>query len=100
MKKIRCSKKPEYSLIHIENCQIKSLKKAKLLCKLIDRIEKEFGIKEVEISFKNNFVCPDIDLTILSNSEDPMEKLIGGLLIELDNQKYGKKSKYKKVKAQ
>ena len=91
-------KKNKYSLIHIENCQIKSLKKAILFCRLIDRIEKEFGIKEVEISLKNNFICPDIDYTILSNSNDPMKKLIGGLFIKLDKMKYGKKSLYETTK--
>lgn len=71
------------SLIHIENCQIKSIEKAKLLCQALDIIEKECGIKEVRISFANNFLCPDIDLSILSNSSDPMEKLIGELLIKI-----------------
>ena len=91
-------KKQKYSLIHIENCQVKSLEKAELLCTLIDQLEKEFGIKQVEISFKNNFVCPDIDLTILSNSEIPMQKLIGGLMIKLDKMANGKKSLYSKCK--
>jgi hypothetical protein len=87
-----------YSLIHLENCQVKSIEKAKLLCKLIDTIEKEFGIKETEISFKNNFICPDIDLSLLSNSKIPMEKLVGKLLIKLDKQLRGNKSKYRKLK--
>lgn len=91
------AKKQKYSLIHIEQCQIKSLEKAKLLCSLIDQLEKEFGIREVEISFKDNFVCPDIDLTELSNSNDPMQKLIGGLLIKLDKIKHGKNSPYDKI---
>lgn len=88
---------PKFSKIHIERCQIKSLKKAKRLCILLDEIEKEYGIKEVEICFEDNFVCPDIDLTLLSGSKNPMEKLIGGLLIKCDILKYGEKSKYKKV---
>jgi hypothetical protein len=71
------------SLIHIENCQIKSIEKAKLLCCALDIIEKECGIKEVRISFANNFICPDIDLSILENSENPMEKLVGKLLIKI-----------------
>ena len=89
-------KRDQNSIIHIENCQVKSLEKAQLLCKLIDQMEKEFGIRSVRISFKNNFICPDIDLTVLSNSTDPMEKLIGGLMIKLDKMKYGKKSPYYK----
>ncbi len=88
--------KQGYSLIHIEKCQVKSLKKAKLLCRLLDRMEKEFGIKEVEISFADNFICPDIDLTKLANSDDPMQKLIGNLFIKLDKKQYGKDSKYHK----
>lgn len=86
------------SIISIENCQVKSLAKAKLLCKALDILEKEVGMKEVLISFKNNFICPDIDLTVLSNSKNPMEKLIGGLLIRLDKKKYGKKSRYLRIK--
>lgn len=85
------------SLIHIENCQIKSIEKARLLCALLDTMEKEFGIKEVMISFKNNFVCPDIDLTQLSNASDPMERLVGSVLIKCDIQVKGKNSAYKKI---
>lgn len=84
------------SLIHIENCQIKSERKLYKFIDHIDKLEKGFGIKEVEISFKNLFVCPDIDLTEFANSSDPMTKLIGNLLIKLDKQKYGKDSKYEK----
>jgi hypothetical protein len=61
-------------------------------------MEKEFGIRGVEISFKDNFICSDIDLTILSNSNDPMERLVGGILIKCHVLKYGKSSKYLKVK--
>jgi hypothetical protein len=71
------------SLIHIENCQIKSIEKAKILCKALDIIEKECGIRSVRISFANNFLCPDIDLSILENSLDPMENLVGKLLIKI-----------------
>lgn len=85
------------SLIHIENLQIKSQKKAEKLCKVLDVIEKEFGIHEVEISFKNLFVCPDIDLATFSDSGCPMERLVGRLLTKLDKKKYGKQSKYKKI---
>lgn len=67
------------SLIHIENCQVKSLEKARVLCQCLDILEKEIGIKQVRISFKNMFICPDIDLTELTNSEEPMERLVGGI---------------------
>jgi hypothetical protein len=96
--KIRDSKQPQYSLIHIENCQVKSLKKARRIAKLLDRLEKEIGIREVEISFKNTFICPDIDLNILRDSSKPMESILGKIFILLHNQEYGKKSKYKEVK--
>jgi len=87
----------KYPLIHLEGVQIKSKKKLRLLCKCINTLEEELGIKEVEISFKNVFVCPWIDLTQFSNSNDPMEKLIGGILIELDIQRHGDKSQYVSV---
>ncbi len=86
------------SKIHIENCQIKSLEKAQKIATALDTLEKECGIHEVEISFKDMFICPDIDLTHLTNSSDPMEKLIGGLFIKFDVMKYGKKSVYKNIK--
>lgn len=79
------------SLIHLENLQVKSLEKAKLLCSLLDTMEKEFGIHSVRISFKNNFLCPDVDYTALTKSDDPMERLIGGMMIQLNKNKYGKK---------
>jgi len=81
--------------IHIENCQIKSIEKAIIVAKCLDTLEKEIGIKETEISFKDMFICPDIDLTVLANSKDPMEKLVGGIFIRMDRLKYGKHSNYK-----
>lgn len=84
------------SLIHIERCQIKSSEKFSLFCKTLDILEKEFGVREVEISMKNNFICPDIDLSVFATSHNPMELLIGTLAIRLDKIKYGKDSKYEK----
>lgn len=84
------------AFIHIENCQVKSLEKAQLLAQALDTIEKECGIHETKISFKNCFICPDINLTLLANSKKPMEKLIGGLFIKFDKMKYGKESPYYK----
>ncbi len=84
----------KYPLIHLEGLQIKSKKKLRLLCKCVNTMEEEFGIREVEISFKNVFVCPWIDLTEFSNSSNPMESLIGELLIKLDIQRHGEKSQY------
>lgn len=84
------------SIIHIENCQVKSLQKARQLCAAIDTIEKECGIGSVRIRFKNNFICPDIDLHQLTQSTDPMERLIGELLVRIDISRNGKNSKYRK----
>lgn len=86
------------SKIHIENCQVKSLEKAIKIAAALDILEKECGIHEVEISFKDMFICPDIDLTHLTNSLEPMERLIGGVFIKLDVMKYGKNSSYSKIK--
>lgn len=88
----------KHSIIEIRNCQIKSIEKARIVCKMLDTLEKEIGIGRVEIAFKDNFICPDIDLLELYNSPDPMEKLIGCLLIRLDQIQYGKRSRYKKIR--
>ena len=87
------------SLIHIENCQIKSLETALSVAHHLDQLEKTIGIHSVRISFKDCFICPDIDLTVLSNSSVPMEKLIGGLFIKMDKIRYGKESKYSRKSA-
>jgi hypothetical protein len=86
------------SLIHIENCQIKSLNKAKAVAAALDIIEKEMGVGPVRIRFKNCFICPDIDLMQLYKSVDRMEVVLGRIFISLDKKRYGKKSDYKKVK--
>lgn len=85
-------------LLHIANCQFKSIEKLRLLAKTLDTMEKEFGIREVRISFENCFVCPDIDLTKLTNSKKPMERIVGNILIKIDILKHGKKSLYSKAK--
>lgn len=82
------------SRITIANCQVKSIEIARELCKALDTIEKMCGIESVEICFEQNFICPDIDLTLLSNSLDPMERLIGQLLIRIDRAKHGRHSQY------
>lgn len=88
----------KYPRITIKGCQVKSLEKAKLLCQCLDTMEKEFGIGSVEIRFVDCFICPDIDLTELSNSQEPMERLIGRMFIQLDKKLYGKESNYREVK--
>ena len=62
------------SEIILKNLQIKSLKKAKLLCKALNIIEEETGIKEVKLTLENVFVCPWIDLNKLDST--PMENLL------------------------
>lgn len=83
--------KHNHSLIHIENCQIKSLEKAKKLAALLNDLEIEIGICRVEISFKNCFICPDIDMNELIASPLPMENLLGNLLSRIKSiEVYGK----------
>jgi len=64
-------KRPE---IILDGIQIKSLKKARLLCKALSVIEEECGIYECRITIRNVFVCPWIDLSKLKKS--PTEKLL------------------------
>lgn len=74
------------SKIHIENCQVKSKEKLTILCKCLDTMEKEFGVKSVRISFDNIFICPDINLKPFCNSKKPMEKLVGKLIVKINKQ--------------
>lgn len=57
---------------------MKSLAKARLLSKSLGVIEEECGIKEVNIVFKNFFVCPWVDLEKLNRT--PMERFVRELL--------------------
>lgn len=69
------------SEIKLIGLQIKSIKKARLLCKALSVIEEECGIEEVRITFKDIFVCPWIDETKLNKTET--EKLVASLIKEL-----------------
>lgn len=84
-------------MIHLEDLQIKSKEKFKILCQCLDTMEKEFGIMSVKISVSDVFCCPDINLLEFVNSDDPMEKLVGGLFVKLDIKRHGKNSVYKKA---
>lgn len=86
------------SLFYLKNCQIKSAKKLRAVCRALDTLEKEMMIGSGRIRFKNVFVCPDIDLIEFYNSDDPMEKLIGGLCIDLHVKRYGKYADKKYIK--
>jgi len=66
------------SKIALSGIQIKSLKKAKMLCGAINTIEVECGVGNVEIVLKDVFVCKWINLKKLNNTE--MEKLIRGII--------------------
>jgi len=66
------------SKIVLKGLQIKSLKKAKKLAYALNLIEEECGIKNVEIKFKDTFVCCWIDFKKLNGTE--MEKLIRDIL--------------------
>lgn len=68
--------------IIIKNWQIKSLKKAKILAKALDIIEKEIGIHIVKITLDTMFICPDIDKSKLNKT--PMEKNVRDILYILD----------------
>lgn len=80
--------------IHLQGIQIKSLEKARDLAAALGVIETECGIHEVEISLKDIFICPWIDLSLLNRG--PMEELLQGLLMKLDRARYGKDSRYRK----
>ena len=67
--------------ILLQNLQVKSLKKAKMLARALEIIEEECGIHEVEIEIDGFFVCPWIDLTQMQGSE--MEKLLTELFIKV-----------------
>jgi hypothetical protein len=49
-----------HSIFSFENIQIKSIEKAALFAELLDKMEKEFGIKTCKIKFSKCFICPDI----------------------------------------
>ena len=66
------------SEIILRGLQIKSLKKAKLLCKALNTIEEECGIKQVKITFEGTFVCPWINEEELNATQ--MEKLIASMI--------------------
>ncbi len=64
--------------IILEGLQIKSLEKARKLAHALNTIEEECGIKNVNIVFKDIFVCKWIRLDDLDETE--MECLIRDLI--------------------
>lgn len=66
------------SKIILKGLQIKNIRKAKKLAYALNIIEEECGIKNVEIIFKDIFLCKWIDLDKLNKTE--MELLIRDIL--------------------
>lgn len=66
------------SKIVLKGLQIKSLEKARKLAEAINTIEEECGIRNVEIVFKDIFICEWIDKEKLCETE--MECLIRDLI--------------------
>lgn len=64
--------------IIIKNWQVKSLKKAKLLAKALDIIEKEIWIHCVKITLDTMFICPDININLLNKT--PMQKILRDIM--------------------
>jgi hypothetical protein len=66
------------SKIRLTGLQVKSFEKAEKLAYALNIIEEECGIHNVEITFKDFFVCPWIDFKELDKTE--MEILVRDLL--------------------
>lgn len=66
------------SEIVVKNMQVKSVQKLRKLARLLDEIEKEFGIKTVKITLRGMFICRDIkgDLSKYNFGSTPMERTI------------------------
>ena len=72
------NRKGNKSEIIIKDMQVKSIQKLKKLARLLDEIEKEFGIHTVTITLKSCFICTDIkqDLSEFNFGATPMERTI------------------------
>jgi hypothetical protein len=67
--------------IILDGIQIKSLEKFKRLAAAVNVIEEECGIHQVEITIKDIFFCPWIDVE--QCRETHMERLLIGLIERL-----------------
>ena len=65
----------------LDNIQIKSLNKARLFAKMLENIEEEICIGTTKITISNSFICPEIDLSKLINTN--MELHLRDILIKL-----------------
>jgi hypothetical protein len=65
----------------LDNIQIKSLNKARLFAKMLENIEEEICIWTTKITISNSFICPEIDLSKLINTN--MELHLRDILIKL-----------------
>lgn len=61
-----------------ESCQFKSLESLQRFCAALNEIEEQTSIHEANITLKDVWVCPWIDLEKLNNT--PMEILIRDLV--------------------
>jgi len=66
--------------IILHGIQVKSAEKARLLAKSLDVIEKECGIRQVDITIEDSFICPDIDGWCLGT---PMERLLNDIFKQI-----------------
>lgn len=87
------------SSLELKNCQIKSAEQFRAVCAALDVLEIQTFVGSGRIRFTNVFICPDIDLMPFYESDKPMERLIGGLAIQLHVSRHGKyaKKKYRKI---
>ena len=66
------------SQVILKHIQIKSIKKARKLAKVLNIIEIECGIQSVEFRLIDSFICPDINENKLGKT--PMEKVLRRLI--------------------
>lgn len=81
------------SKITLANCQIKSAEKFRVVAQALDLLEKETFIQSGLICFSGMFICPDIDLMKFFHSQEPTERLLAIMCIELHVKRYGKSSR-------
>lgn|GEM_PF-1318227 len=85
-------KKQVLSRLTLANAQIKSAELFREVCRAIDTIEKLTFIRSGEIEFRDNFICPDIDLLPFYHSDDPTERMVARICIALHVKRYGQHS--------
>lgn len=74
-------KRKPVTRLTFEGVQIKSLEQFRRFAAAVNEIEEQTGIHEVEITMKNIFFCPWIDVEQCRST--PMERLLTGLIERL-----------------